>query len=82
MAKIEILKNTAANANPVYIGDVIEVTNAIAVQLIRSGKAKEYVVVQAVAQEEPKPVKVAKAKASKSKSKAKSKAKTTQKKDK
>lgn len=82
MAKIEILRQTVANSNPVSIGDVIEVTESVARQLIGTGKAKYYEApaVQAVAQEEPKPEPVAKA-APKSKAKAKTKSKA-QKKDK
>ncbi len=80
MPKIEILRNTAANAIPVHVGDVIEVTEATARQLIRSGKAKAYEA-KVIPQEEAKP-KVAKAKASKKKSSAKAKSKNTQKKDK
>ena len=83
MPKIEILRNTAANAKPVFVGDVIEVTEATAVQLIRSGKAKAYEA-KVIPQEEAKP-KQAKAKASKKKSSAKAKSKSksnTQKKDK
>ena len=77
MPKIEILKNTACNSKAVSVGEICEVSDAIAIQLIKGRKAKIHVAVQ-VAQKQAAP-KVAKAKASKRKSSAKAKSNTLKK---
>ena len=43
MPRIRILKDTVANASPVFIGDVIEVTQSVYKQLEYTKKAELYV---------------------------------------